>query len=61
MFPDVAEQDRWAIENQQRMVEQPVEGYQEVYLKADLAVRRARKIWHDLLRDESGIPHAAAE
>jgi len=61
MFPDVAKQDRWAIENQQRMVEHPVEGYQEVYLKADLAVRRARKIWHDLLRDESGIHHEAAE
>ena len=34
------------------MVEYPDEGYQEVFLKPDIAIRRARKIFLDMLRDE---------
>lgn len=52
MFPKVADEDKWALEQQQAMVEYPDEGYQEVFLKPDVAIRRARKIFLDLLREE---------
>lgn len=58
MFPKVAAEDRWALEEQQRMVEYPDEGYQEVFLKPDIAIRRARKIFLDMLREEQ--PRAAS-
>lgn len=53
MFPKVADEDKWALEQQQAMVNYPEDGYQEVFLKTDVAVRRARKIFLDLLRQES--------
>ena len=52
MFPPVAEEDRWALEQQQAMFDYPDEGYQEVFLKPDIAIRRARKIFQDLVREE---------
>jgi vanillate O-demethylase monooxygenase subunit len=60
MFPNVAAEDRWALEEQQRMMEYPDEGYREVFLKPDIAIRRARKIFADLLSEEQP-PAAAAE
>lgn len=53
MFPKIAEEDRWALEEQQRMMDFSDEGYHEVFLKPDLAIRRTRKIFLDMLRAES--------
>jgi len=39
----------------------PDEGYTEVFLKPDLALRRARKIFVDLLREEELSKAQAAE
>lgn len=61
MFPDVAEQDRWAIENQQVRINTPDVGYHEIFLKTDRAIRRARNIWQELLRQEGNVDRAAAE
>ena len=61
MFPTVAAEDRWALEQQQAMMEYPEEGYREVFLKPDIAIRRARKIFVDLLREELSLKAAAAE
>ena len=63
MFPTVADEDKWALEQQQAMVNYPDEGYQEVFLKTDVAVRRVRKIFLDLLREENprATSTAAAE
>jgi vanillate O-demethylase monooxygenase subunit len=62
MFPPVAEEDRWALDQQQAMMKYPDEGYQEVFLKPDIAIRRARKIFLDLMREEQpGSKAAAAE
>lgn len=52
MFPAVAAEDHWALEQQQAMFQYPDEDYAEVFLKPDLALRRARKIFADLLREE---------
>jgi phenylpropionate dioxygenase-like ring-hydroxylating dioxygenase large terminal subunit len=60
MFPKVAAEDLWALEEQQRMFDYPDEGYSEVFLKPDLGLRRARKIFLDLLREEQAAPAAAA-
>jgi phenylpropionate dioxygenase-like ring-hydroxylating dioxygenase large terminal subunit len=61
MFPAVAAEDLWALEQQQYMMEYPDEGYQEVFLKPDIAIRRARKIFIDLMREEQvGMQTAAA-
>ena len=48
-FPDVAAQDLWALEQQQRNFGYPDGGYTEVFLNTDIAVRRARKALQDLL------------
>lgn len=62
MFPDVAAEDLWAVAEQQKMFEYPDEGYSEVFLKPDLALRRARKIFADMHREETaGRPAEAAE
>jgi vanillate O-demethylase monooxygenase subunit len=64
MFPEVAEEDLWAVAQQQTMFAYPDEGYSEVFLKPDLALRRARKIFLDLHREETSPPSpraAAAE
>lgn len=52
MFPTVVEEDRSALEKQQKMFAYPDDGYQEVFLKPDIAIRRARAIFFDLLREE---------
>jgi len=54
MFPVVANEDKWALELQQAMFEYPAEDYQEVFLKPDIAIRRARKIFADMIREEDG-------
>ena len=61
MFPDVVAEDRWALEIQQQMFEFPDEGYSELFLKSDKALRRARQIFLQLLRDEqAGTDRAQA-
>ncbi len=60
MFPEVAAEDLWAVAEQQKMFEYPDEGYSEVFLKPDLALRRARKIFHDLHAAESSRAGAQA-
>ena len=59
MFPKVADEDKWALEQQQGMVDYPEDGYQEVFLKPDMAIRRARKIFLDLIREERSPPPKA--
>jgi phenylpropionate dioxygenase-like ring-hydroxylating dioxygenase large terminal subunit len=43
-FPAVIAEDRWALEKQQRMFDFPDDGYTEVFLRPDIALRRAREI-----------------
>ena len=52
MFPSVVEEDRWALELQQQMFDLPADGYNELFLKADKALRRARHICVTMLREE---------
>lgn len=59
MFPDVVAEDHWALELQQAMFAYPDEGYQEVFLRPDKALRRARQIAWDMLREEGAAPPAA--
>jgi vanillate O-demethylase monooxygenase subunit len=61
MFPKVAGEDLWALEQQQKMIDYPDEGYWETFLKADQALRRARKIVADNLREEQEPSARAAE
>jgi len=62
MFPSVAAEDLWAVAEQQRMFDYADDGYSEVFLKPDLALRRARKIFVDMQREElGGRPAQAAE
>jgi vanillate O-demethylase monooxygenase subunit len=61
MFPEVAAEDEWALAQQQQMFAYPDEGYSEVFLKPDLALRRARKIFVDLLREQELAKAQAAE
>lgn len=60
MFPEVVAQDQWALERQQRMHEFPDEGYSELYLKTDKALRRARQILVNMQRLERAPAEAAA-
>ncbi len=60
MFPEVAAEDLWAIREQQKMFEYPDEGYSEVFLKPDLALRRVRKIFMEQKRDEDSAAAASA-
>ncbi len=41
-FPTVIAQDLWALEKQQEMYDYPDNGYAEVFLKPDIALRRVR-------------------
>ena len=50
--PTVVEQDRWAIEEQQKMFAYPDEGYREVHIRTDGAVVMARRILDDLAAAE---------
>src|SRR5436305_8098727 len=43
-FPAVIAEDRWALEKQQQMFNYPDDGYREVFLRPDRALRRAREI-----------------
>ncbi|HEV2303308.1 MAG TPA: aromatic ring-hydroxylating dioxygenase subunit alpha [Stellaceae bacterium] len=60
-FPAVIAEDRWALEKQQQMYRYPDDGYAEVFLKPDAALRRARAILARMERAEAGAARAAAE
>jgi phenylpropionate dioxygenase-like ring-hydroxylating dioxygenase large terminal subunit len=47
-FPAVMDEDRWALERQQRNFEYPEDGYHEVYLRSDKALLRCRKILEEM-------------
>jgi phenylpropionate dioxygenase-like ring-hydroxylating dioxygenase large terminal subunit len=51
-FPAVIAEDRWALEQQQKMFAYPDDGYREVFLRSDRALRRAREILTALERAE---------
>jgi vanillate O-demethylase monooxygenase subunit len=51
-FPAVIAEDRWALEQQQRMFDYPDDGYREVFLRPDRALRRAREILTGLQQAE---------
>ena len=55
-FPEVVQQDLWALERQQEMFALPDDGYEEVNVRADRALLIARKI---LSRLEAGERPAA--
>lgn len=52
MFPNVVEEDKFALDQQQAMFDYPEEDYQEVFLKPDKGLRRARQIVQEMLREE---------
>ena len=52
-FPKVIAEDRWALEKQQEMIDLPDDGYTEVFLRPDTALRRARLILRGLERAEA--------
>jgi phenylpropionate dioxygenase-like ring-hydroxylating dioxygenase large terminal subunit len=58
MFPEIAEEDRWALELQQPMMEYPDRGYQEVFLTPDIGIRAYRKVIAELLREEGQLQAA---
>ena len=45
----------WALERQQEMFQYPDEGYQKVFLRPDIAIRRARKIFMSMQREETSV------
>jgi phenylpropionate dioxygenase-like ring-hydroxylating dioxygenase large terminal subunit len=53
-FPQVMEEDRWALELQQRNFEYPEDGYHEVYLRSDKALLRCRKVLEEMERGNRG-------
>ncbi|MDQ2812445.1 MAG: aromatic ring-hydroxylating dioxygenase subunit alpha [Actinomycetota bacterium] len=61
--PTVIAQDRWAIEEQQKMFAYPDEGYREVHIKTDGAVVMARQILDDLEAAEgsAGLPQVRTQ
>jgi vanillate O-demethylase monooxygenase subunit len=61
MFPEVVAQDQWALERQQTMMEFPDDGYSELFLKTDKALRRARQILMSLQRKERELQIAPAD
>ena len=52
MFPSVVDEDKWALERQQKMIEIPDEGYTELFLHSDTGLRRARQIISQMIREE---------
>jgi vanillate O-demethylase monooxygenase subunit len=52
-FPDVVAEDLWALEKQQEMFELPDDGYSELFLKPDMALRRARQIFVKMIAEEA--------
>ena len=63
-FPAVIAEERWALEKQQQMFNYPDDGYLEVFLRPDAALRRARLLLTRLERAERAAvlvnPEAAA-
>ena len=63
-FPAVIAEDRWALEKQQQMFNYADDGYSEVFLRPDIALRRARQVLTRLERAERAAaplnPEAAA-
>src|SRR5689334_5087685 len=55
-FPAVIAEDRWALEKQQAMFDYPDDGYREVFLRPDRALRRAREILMGLEEAERTLP-----
>jgi vanillate O-demethylase monooxygenase subunit len=51
-FPAVIAEDRWALEKQQQMFSYPDDGYFEIFLRPDTAIRKARQILGRLERAE---------
>ncbi len=62
-FPAVIAEDRWVLEKQQAMFDYPDDGYREVFLRPDRALRRAREILMRLEEAEQilGPPEQVAE
>jgi vanillate O-demethylase monooxygenase subunit len=60
MFPAVVDQDRWALEKQQQMFEYPDDGYTELFLKPDKALRRARQVLAQMQHEERQAGRAKA-
>jgi len=54
-FPAVIAEDRWVLEKQQQMFSYPDDGYSEVFLRSDIALRRARQILMRLEQVEKSI------
>jgi phenylpropionate dioxygenase-like ring-hydroxylating dioxygenase large terminal subunit len=52
-FPSVIAEDRWALEKQQAMFDFPDDGYAEVFLRPDAALRRARLLLRRMERAEA--------
>ncbi|MGB6104333.1 MAG: aromatic ring-hydroxylating dioxygenase subunit alpha [Pusillimonas sp.] len=52
-FPTVINQDLWILEKQQRMFGFPDDGFSEVFLRSDLALRRARQILTKMQKAET--------
>ncbi len=48
------QEDRWALERQQKMFAYPEDGYHEVYLRSDKALLRCRKILEEMERTNRG-------
>ena len=58
-FPAVIAQDLWALEKQQEMYDYPDNGYAEVFLKPDIALRRVRVMLARMERAENPLGKAA--
>lgn len=52
-LPTVIAQDEWVLPKQQRMYELPDDGYSEIFIKTDRAVRNARQLLLRLQREET--------
>ena len=55
-FPEVAEEDRWALEKQQEMFNYADRGYSEVMLKTDKAVASIRNVLGNLEAEQGTSP-----
>lgn len=61
MFPSVVAEDHWALEQQQAMFDYPDGDYQEVFLKPDKALRRARQIVLQMVQEEESAQQNGAK
>ena len=60
MFPAVVDQDRWALERQQKMFNYAEDGYAEVNLRSDRSILTVRKILERLEKGQAAAPLQAA-